>query len=462
MVNALGAHIYAGGFTLGVAQHFNVLGHLEHEAYGADVIRLNFPGLPVYAGGPKSWPTSWPNGRGRVRFMYANPPCAIWSVSTFFNSGHDWRDDPRLPLHHDIFNYAMDVVAPDVLVIESVPPSFTKGREHIEAQIRQAETYGYATTCIHHNTQWLGVPQARRRVFYMFHKVAIPWEYPDFQAPTTVRQAFKGLPKKSSGYPIPELSETIAKYLKLTPPGGSLEKAYTEHNPDPPVDHRGWRKGAPSTLARRLPWDKPAPVALYPFHPSETRRLTQEEAAAICTFPQTYKWPTGSCDKMAGFMNRGIMPKAAEWLARQVYAGLEKNSRLNDLTPMVFDVAKPPGSYYTLSPQTVEPKEGMPMARAAQPATPRPQEGEGSGAFIRRMLTAGMDDDAILEAVHANYEDSKAKKADISWNRGRLKKENGETPAPRKAAAPKKAAAVQPLPAAPPKRRGRPPASARA
>jgi hypothetical protein len=64
------------------------------------------------------------------------------------------------------------------------------------------------------------------------------------------------------------------------------------------------------------------------------------------------------------------------------------------------------------------------MARAAQTTYPRREEGEGSGVYIRRLLTDWSDDtDAILEAVHAQFEGSRAKASDVSWNRGILKKE---------------------------------------
>lgn len=65
---------------------------------------------------------------------------------------------------------------------------------------------------------------------------------------------------------------------------------------------------------------------------------------------------------------------------------------------------------------------------------PGKQEGEGSGAYIRRMIRAGHNDtDALLAAVHANFPGSKAKASDINWNRNKIKQEDagGGAPAPR-------------------------------
>jgi len=64
------------------------------------------------------------------------------------------------------------------------------------------------------------------------------------------------------------------------------------------------------------------------------------------------------------------------------------------------------------------------MARAApQPVYPPLAQGEGTGAYIRRLLSAGTDGDTVLAAVRANFPNSRATMADISWNRGRLKKD---------------------------------------
>lgn len=68
---AVGCYIFAGGFTLGVKTHFDVLAHLEADAYGVATARRNFPRLPIHVG-PDNWPTRDFHG---VDFVYGNPPC---------------------------------------------------------------------------------------------------------------------------------------------------------------------------------------------------------------------------------------------------------------------------------------------------------------------------------------------------------------------------------------------------
>ena len=348
MFNAIGAHVYAGGFTIGVREHFNVLAHLEHAAYGKEVVNLNYPDLPIYDGGPANWPKTWPKGSARPRFLYANPPCAIWSGAS---AGRvcPWQEDPRLQFHRDIFHYALDDVEVDVLAMESVPPSFVKGRDYVNDLIAKAAERGYSTTVAKHNAKWFGVAQNRSRIFYVFHKVAIPWTHPEFTEPKTVRQALKGIRSKRGGYDT-TINESYAKLVAQAAPGEGLARVFQRLNPSPEMNHLGKVKGRPSFLDGRLPWDKPANVVIAgkPIHPEENRYLSQEETAAICGFPKDYRWPKGSFVDITGYMSRGIMPPVGAWLADNVKRALEMNKRLNTQTASVLDVSVPPGEYYAL------------------------------------------------------------------------------------------------------------------
>lgn len=349
MHNAIGAHIYAGGFTVGVCKYFNVLAHLEHAGYGKDVVRLNFPELPVFDGGPPSWPKKW-TGR-RPRFLYSNPPCAIWSGASHGRAGR-WQDDPRLAFHWDIFNYAMDDLGVDVLAMESVPPSFVRGREHVDKMIEGADRRGYSTTVAMHNAKWFGVAQNRSRIFYVFHKVAIDWEHPDFAEPMTVRAAFKKYrPHPSRGYDT-TMPEKYLKYAKHAAPGEGLARVFNRLNPslNPIRNSLGKVVGRPSFLDSRLPWDKPSNVIIAgkPIHPEENRFASQAEVAAICGFPATYKWPDGDFGTITGYMSRGVMPPVGEWLAENVARALDRGKRLNATSAAVLDLRKSPGGYYEL------------------------------------------------------------------------------------------------------------------
>ena len=474
MLSAIGAHIYAGGFTVGVSKHFEVLAHLEHNAYGAEVVRLNFPGLPVHAGGPASWPKEWPKGARRPRFLYANPPCAIWSSAGGKHS-EEWRSDPRLAVHHDIFRYATEDVGVDVLAIESVPPSFTRGRDHADALMAKAAGLGYSSTVVLHDARYLGVAQRRSRVFYVFHRVAVDWETPDFETDAqTVREVLKSLGRhRTKGFDpvVSMLHAARVELLRHAGPGEKLRQVYDRLHPDPVRGDRGQKVGSPSFLDQRVPWDKPAPVLIADklYHPVEDRFLDQEELAAICSFPPGYLWPKASSGNVSGWMSRGVMPKVGEWLAANVARALERNRRVNEPRAEVLDITGPPGRLYPLTEKVTMPRVQVqtPAAKAAGPppktitGLPPRDPGEGSGAYIRRLLLLGAAPDAILERVHAQFPGSKATASDVAYNKGKLKKDglwpaNGAAPnganghAAPPAKAPKHGAPVPAKAAAPP------------
>lgn len=347
MHKALGAHIYAGGFTVGVSKHFDVVGHLEHAAYGKEVVELNFPGLPVVAGGPAAWKPfidALPRGHNRVRFLIANPPCALWASSSHGRSTA-WHEDPRLQLHHDVMTLLPDV-EPDVMAVESVPPFFTKGRSHVDRLIADAKKLGYSSTVVKHDAKWMGVPQARKRVFLVFHRVAIDWDLPAFDRVVTVREAFRGLPKKTKGYD-PSLPKYYAHDLVAeTPPGHTLRDTFDRKYPNAPRGENGNVIGRPSFLDIRFPWDAPGPIVIggKSLHPDQPRFLNQEELAAICSFPQDYKWPSSSFGDISSLMSRGVMPKVGEWLAENVARALDEGKRLNQEVTELVDAYGPPGT----------------------------------------------------------------------------------------------------------------------
>lgn len=463
MLSAIGMHVYAGGFTVGVREHFDVMAHLEHAAYGAEVVRLNFPDLPIHAGGPANWPARWPR---RPRFVYANPPCAIWSGAGVGARGR-WAGDPRLQAHHDIFSYAVDTADADVIAVESVPRSFTEGRRHVDGLVDRARATGRSTTVVMHDARHLGVAQRRSRIFYVFSRVEIPWETPDAGDAPTVREVFRGLPRRTRGFEpragIPRLDMPL---LLQAAPGEIFRQVYDRLHPDPPRGHRGQKIGSPSFLDRRIPWDKPAPVIIANklYHPEEDRRLTLEELVALSSFPQDYRWPPGDSATISGWISRGVMPRVGEWLAGNVRRALERNRRINDPGASVLDLRTPPGRTFTMEEWDMKIAQLRPTGKTTVPAAKagpaaRPPDvvaGEGSGAYIRRCLAAGFGDDEILASVHASFPGSKAKKSDISWNKGKLRKEgvpfdgsrsarsrpaNGHAPAD---GAPVKAARVKP------------------
>lgn len=75
-------------------------------------------------------------------------------------------------------------------------------------------------------------------------------------------------------------------------------------------------------------------------------------------------------------------------------------------------------------PETKKPaaKKAAPAAKKAAVKDAAPRK-PGSGALIRECVLKGWDNEKILAAVAKQFPDSKAGPSDISWNKGKLRKE---------------------------------------
>src|SRR5262245_19244438 len=134
---AVGGDIFAGGFTVGVSKHFDVLAHFEENMYGVRSSKLNFPNMPIFVGVDTNRKLGFDYIRkthGKVHFVYTNPPCAVFSVcgSTMKWGQEGWRKDPRQKCWHNCFSM-LEELDPDFYATESVVRAFTVGREFVDA-----------------------------------------------------------------------------------------------------------------------------------------------------------------------------------------------------------------------------------------------------------------------------------------------------------------------------------------
>lgn len=375
---ALGCNVFAGGLSVGVGRHFNVTTHLEHDGYGAEVVRLNQPGVRIYDR-KANWPEpafereaelqraadggepdggEWPSlkhlQRQNFRFIFANPPCAPFSVAAGARAAHtSWDKDPRIQRTHDVFSLLQ--IRPDVLATESVCAGWTKGEPMWREYAAQAGRQGYATTVVLHDAQYLRVPQRRARVFFVFHKVPLLMREPDWEGVITVRQALKGLKitaAEKKRYPRvqPPMYQHLVQRAK---PGERLVHVYNKLNPNPKISRLGQAVGRPGFLISRIPWDKPSTVVLggdVMYHPEEPRLLYPSEVARLATFPDDFQWPEGyALGVVTGWMSRGVAPKVGEWLAASVRDSIEDGGRIRKPFMAVHDLRRAPGSYEVIS-----------------------------------------------------------------------------------------------------------------
>lgn len=330
---ALGANIFAGGFSLGVSKHFRLLGHLEHDDYGAAVSSRNLK-IPIYIG-TDQWPEKMPV---KIDFLYANPPCAIWSTASG-RPGHLWKQDPRLQRIKDIFAL-IERFKPPVWCWESVCQAFSRGREFVEELADEAKKMGYSATYLLVDAAYLGTPQHRKRFFLVLHNIEIDWKAPDFTRVITAGEALRGVK------PVKELLANMTpgevKILRHTKPGDKLARVYDRVVKKPKIGDRGQKLGRPSFLKRRIDPSIPSSTVIGNaiFHHKQDRFLAVNECAALCGFKQSWWWP-----KSDGYnlLARGVMPPVGEWLARHVAAAVRKRRKIRQPGRYLVDFRAAPG-----------------------------------------------------------------------------------------------------------------------
>lgn len=347
-LTAVGAYIFAGGFTVGVRKHFDVLCHLEETNYGVATCRANMPTLPIYVG-QDSWPLDNLADK-QVDFVYGNPPCAAWSVAGYTKTrGTDkWKTDPRVACTERHFNLLASL-GPKVWVWESVTQAWSKGEEFVRGLTQQAVNLGYSVTIVLHDAQYLGLPQVRKRFFMICHKVEVEFIEPNFSACLTPLSflcgSVKGVPR--GGKSMTPIRRFTPDVLAGVEPGERLTKFWmrTIGGSDP----KRWKRNAQGNIAGRpsyghvrLPLDRPggAVVGYGIVHPVEHRWLSTEEMQLLSGFPANYHFTPGGTSARASEIARGVCPPVAEWLAKAVSQSLVKGVLINSPTVKIVDYRK--------------------------------------------------------------------------------------------------------------------------
>jgi len=343
-MKALGIHIFAGGFSVGVRDAgFELLGHLELSNYGAETSRKNL-GIPVVEN-HSDW-GAWDVPACNTDLIYSNPPCAPWSSAGSkiigdkrnYDAGFDPRDE-RVKCVEQAFE-VFERLLPPVFMWESVTRCWTAGRPMVDMYAQRALDLGYSFTVVMADGFDCGVTQHRKRAFFVAHKIEIPWVSPKESRPEdaskTVGDVLLSVEGHLESQGLDPADERCAKKpwgicmecLKATPPGKKLRDAYmriygeTRYNKE-----KNRYGGRPGFLYTRLDRAKHCPTITGSpafFHPDHDRTLTLREMGALCGYPLDYEF-VGSINNCYAQVAQAVMPPAGRWVASQVRKGLERD-----------------------------------------------------------------------------------------------------------------------------------------
>lgn len=335
---ALGAYIFAGGFTEGVKKHFTVLGHLEEGPYGVPSAKLNFPDLEILVGQDNWGPLLKKAKRARVDFVYGNPPCAAWSAlnGKKTKAGESWRTDERI--HCTLRHFTLlEELKPKVWVWESVDRAFSTGRPFVDDLAVRAHELGYAVTHLRFDAQYVGGMHRRQRYFMVVHKVAIDWdELIKFVDAPPAGKVLTKAPRKTADdklfIPLPTHHVRVWKQAK---PGEALQSAWDRTTPASKLKIREASTGKKFIVGRPafknivINPDKVAPtvVGLNLIHHKEPRHLTIGEMKALCGYPAAWKIQPMKGGGRWDFFTRAVMPPIGNWLSGIVHESLKAGKR---------------------------------------------------------------------------------------------------------------------------------------
>ena len=344
---AVGIHIYAGGFTVGVKQAgFDVLCHLEIGKYGVASVKANWPALPVHIG-EENWPLK-DLAKKEVDLLYSNPPCAIFSVAGISTTQgpEAWRDDPRLKDWYQAWQ-VFEQLRPKVFALESVCQAYSKGREVIDKFTSQAISLGYSVQHVLMDAKWTGIPQSRKRFFFVAYRPWLPLELRfDWAKPPTVGQVLDTI-SNPGHINRHNRGANFAQWIKKTLPGGSLVHTFDKFCPD----CRGKGSGRPGFMYYRLRRNHQMGVFTGDVfsHPTKHRFLGISEMKVLCGYPLDFRLG-GLPSQHPSLLARAVLPPVGEWLADSLLGMITMQARRRAFpTVTLVDIRKPPGIYYDLT-----------------------------------------------------------------------------------------------------------------
>lgn len=344
-MKAVGVHVFAGGFTMGVKRVMPVECQLEIHGLGKDTVE-QIIGIPfIQTNDWKRWP------KLQTDFIFGNPRCTGFSTITSGYGDASHGDCARQNKDiWDLCRYGANVNA-KIVAWESVQQAFSKGADLVKRLRRDVFKSRYNIAHILLDASWWGSSQSRRRYFFVAYHKNIKFNtisFPNEQRPTIMdvlntvtvetlgpikldkntaylpghhidltREEWDVVPHLPQDYCLnkfahrhPDLLEKLSDKLYCTWLTRSSEMPFSMHTivrPNP-------NKGCPTLSSTRSRL----------IHPTKNRPLTIAEFAALMCWPPGV-YPIGP--EPFAQLAKGICPPVGEWLAECVKASLNKEFR---------------------------------------------------------------------------------------------------------------------------------------
>ncbi len=322
----------AGGFSVGFDKAgFNNVFSLDIEENFCKTYQYNFPKHTLVKKDIKDLTNNDIKkliNKQDIDVIVGGPPCQGFSIAG--NIARNFIDDPRNYLFKE-FVRVVSIIKPKCFVMENVARLYThnKGKTKDEI-ILDFENIGYSVKSKIINTAEYGIPQVRKRVFFIGSRIEKNITFPDVNNKSkTVKQAIYDLPTLNSGD-----SSSIPNHIAMNHSVQMLKKmSYISDGGDRTEIPKSIRPQSGDVRKYiRYQGDKPSITVTGDmrkvFHFNQNRALTVRELARLQTFPDSFVFQSSKISQQQQVGN-AVPPLMAEIIANTLKISLKNEQSFN-------------------------------------------------------------------------------------------------------------------------------------
>jgi DNA (cytosine-5)-methyltransferase 1 len=315
-----------GGSTMGYKlAGYDVIGGVEIDTKMMEVYRANHNPFHSFLMGVQEFNQipnhELPRELFNLDILDGSPPCSSFSMSgnreKNWNESKKFREGQANQILDDLFFHFIETankLKPKVVVAENVEGLILgKAKGYVKQIFKAFDDIGYNVQLFLLNASFMGVPQTRKRTFFIATKKELKLDKINLifkEYPIPLVEAFSVIDYTNSNFK--ETSPRLKELWKDCAPGNSFETLT-------PGKNFNYAKLSPLKPSRTLTAKEGCLL-----HWKEPRKLIKEEICAIQTFPIDYNFLNNEPNYICGM---SVPPFMMQRLASILYDQIFKNQK---------------------------------------------------------------------------------------------------------------------------------------